>query len=499
GIKVKGPDLATIEEFSLKLEEHLKLVDGVEPAAVLADRIIGKPYLEIEIDRQAIMRYGLHIQNVQNVIEVAIGGKTITKTVEGRERYPVRVRYQRELRDTVEALQRIIVSGKEGQQNPLVQLAKINYSRGPQVIKNEDSFLTAYVLFDKQKGFAEVDVVENAQRYFQDLIDDKQLVVPAGVTYKFSGTYENQLRAERKLRIVLPLALFVIFIILYLHFKGIPNTLMVFSGIAVAWAGGFSLLWLYGQEWFLSGELLNIDFRTLFNIHGINLSVAVWVGFLALFGIATDDGVVMGTYLKDQFGKEKHDSIHSLRSAVIHGAQRRIRPCLMTTATTLLALLPILSSTGRGADIMMPMAIPSFGGMLVVQLSVFLVPCLFAIIKEFQYYTKISDKHIDSLFIFFMALGPIGGGILIMQNTLQIDPMFILIGCTTTSLLVLSLLICLVVIPMDLVYLWKLYKTWLYEKSDSPEQAATNEQESAPIISPEVSSDDESTKPDDKK
>ena len=467
GIKVNGPDLATIEKFGIELEKHLKNVPGVNPAAVIADRIVGKPYLEIEIDRDAIARYGLHISTVQQVIEVAIGGKPLTRTVEGRERYPVRVRYQRELRDSIQEIQNILVAGAQGQQSPLKQLAKINYTRGPQVIKNEDTFLTGYVLFDKLKGYAEVDVVENAQQYLDGLMAKGELNLPDGVKYKFAGSYENQIRAEKKLRIVLPLAMFVIFIILFLHFKNIPNTMMVFSGIAVAWSGGFMLIWLYGQSWFLDVEMWNFNFRDLFNIHPINLSVAVWVGFLALFGIATDDGVVMGTYLKDEFGKEKNDSIQNLRTTIIHGAQRRIRPCLITTATTLLALLPVLSSTGRGSDVMVPMAIPSFGGMLIVQLSVFLVPCLFSMVKEFQFYTKMSDATVDVIFISFLALGLLAGGYAAGTMNVAVDPMFLVIAGVLISLAVLCLLISLVVLPMDFVLIWRVAYKWWKEDDDT--------------------------------
>ena len=464
GIKVKGPDLETIEKFGIELEKHLKNVEGVNPAAVIADRIVGKPYLEIIPNRQIMARYGLHIKAVHDVIEIAIGGKPITTTVEGRERYPVRVRYQREFRDSIEALKRILVSGSTGQQIPLEQIAEIKYVRGPQVIKNEDTFLTGYVLLDKLPGYAEVDVVENAQKYLDDL--EKQGIIqrPDGVKYHFSGTYENQVRAEKRLGIVLPLALFVIFVLLFLHFKNIPNTLMVFSGIAVAWAGGFMLLWLYGQNWFLSGQTFGLDLRELFNMGEINLSVAVWVGFLALFGIATDDGVVMGTYLKDQYIKENPQSIQDVRTSIIHGAQRRIRPCLMTTATTLLALLPVLISTGRGADIMLPMAIPSFGGMLIVQLSVFLVPCLFAMVKECQFRLNLSDKNIDTIFIIFMAIGAFLGFMSFLAGSFQTHIFIVVIGFVLASIVVLSSLICLYILPLDFIEIYQRFKSWLYEK-----------------------------------
>ena len=400
GIKIKGPDLQTIERFGLKLENLLKQVPGVNPAAVNADRIVGKPYLEIDHDRQALARYGIHIRKVQDVIEVAIGGKTITTTVEGRERYPVRVRYLRELRDQIESLEEILVPAPNGQQIPLGQLAKINYVRGPQVIKNEDTFLVGYVLFDKKPGYAEVDVVEEAQRYLQAKIDHGELILPPGISYTFAGSYENQLRAQKTLALVLPLALFIIFIILYFQFRSIPTALLVFSGIAVAWAGGFIMIWLYGQGWFMNFSFLGANMRELFQMKPINLSVAIWVGFLALFGIASDNGVVIATYLNQSFADRPIETIGDIRQAAIEGAQRRLRPCLMTSATTILALLPVLTSTGRGADIMVPMAIPSFGGMLVVLISVFLVPLLYSVNREFQYHTGWRDLTLD---IYYLA------------------------------------------------------------------------------------------------
>lgn len=385
GLKVKGPDLATIEKVGFEMERLLKEVPSIEAAAVIADRIVGKPYLEIDIDREAIARYGITIRDVQDVIEVAVGGNTITTTVEGRERYPVRVRYLRELRDDSESLKRILVAAPDGTQVPLGQVSTINFVRGPQAIKSEDTFLLGYVLFDKQPGEAEVDVVEDAQRYLQEKIDSGELVLPAGVSYVFSGNYENQIRAAKTLSIVLPLALFVIFLLLYLQFRSTLTTGLVFSGIFLAWSGGFVLIWFYAQPWFLDMNVLGINMRELFGVHTINMSVAVWVGFLALFGIASDDGVVMATYLDQSFKRLKLDSVAAIRIATVEAGQRRIRPCLMTTATTILALIPVLTSNGRGSDVMIPMAIPAFGGMAIELLTLFLVPVLYCWLGELRF------------------------------------------------------------------------------------------------------------------
>ena len=384
GMKVRGPDLQTIENVALELERWLKQVPSVAADTVVADRMIGKPYLEIDIDREAIARYGLHISEVQEVIEIAIGGKTLTTTVEGRERYPVRVRYQRELRDSIEALDRILVPARDGSQIPLTQLADIRYHRGPQVIKNEDTFLTGYVVFDRQAGFAEVDVIEHCQAFLQAKIDSRELVIPKGVSFRFAGSYENQVRATKKLMYVIPIALMAIFIILYLQFRSTITATLILTGVFVAWSGGFLMLWLYAQPWFLDVSVMGMNLRELFQAHPINLSVAVWVGFLALFGIATDDGVVMATYLDQSFAKNKPNDREAIRATVLEAGKRRVRACLMTTATTLLALLPILTSTGRGSDIMIPMAIPTFGGMTVALLSMFVVPVLYCAVQELK-------------------------------------------------------------------------------------------------------------------
>jgi len=378
GIKIKGPDLKTIEKVGLEIEALLKKVPSVEPATVIADRIVGKPYLEIVIDREAIARYGIMISQMQEVLEAALGGRTATVTVEGRERYGVLVRYQREMRDNLEAIRRIFVaSPATGGQIPLEQLADIRYVRGPQAIKSEDTFLLGYVLFDKKPAFAEVDVVEQASRFLEERIASGEFVLPPGVSYRFAGNYENQVRAQQRLTLILPLALLLIFLVLYLQFKSVITTMMIFSSIFVAWGGGFIMIWLYGQPWFLNFTIFDVSMQGFFQVHPINLSVAIWVGFLALFGIASDDGVLMATYLDSAGSKVKSSSREDIRKAIVEGATRRIRPAAMTSATTILALIPVLSSTGRGSDVMVPMAIPSFGGMVFAMLTWFVVPVLY--------------------------------------------------------------------------------------------------------------------------
>ncbi|MFO8022240.1 MAG: efflux RND transporter permease subunit [Perlabentimonas sp.] len=382
GIKVYGPDLPTIEDFGMQLEEILKQVPSVKNEAVFADRIVGKPYIHLNINRDKIARYGLNIEDVQQTIETAIGGMRITSTVEGRERFPVRVRYPRELRDNPEALENIIVPTPVGTQIPLKHLVDIEYVRGPQAIKSEETFLVGYVLFDKNEDFAEVDVVNDAQRAIEERISTGDLSVPAGISYKFSGNYENQVRAEKRLSIIVPLVLLIVFLILYFQFRSVTTSLMIFSGIAMAFSGGFIMLWFYGQGWFADFSVFGTNLRDLFQMGTVNLSVAVWVGFIALFGLATDDGVIMGTYLDQSFKRNKTDNLQGIRAAVAEAGQRRIKPAIMTSATTIIALLPILTSTGRGADIMIPMAIPAFGGMLVAAITYFVVPTLYSMREE---------------------------------------------------------------------------------------------------------------------
>jgi len=388
GVKVRGPSLESIEQVGLEIERFLKEVPGVMSDAVVADRVVAKPYLEIVPDRRALARYGISVRDFQDVVEVAIGGSQITTTVEGRERFPVRVRYQRELRDQIETIGRILVPGADDVQIPIEELARIDYVAGPQEIKSEDTFLVSYVLFDKLDGYAEMDVVERCRAHLNEKIRTGELVMPRGVSFTFAGNYENLVRAQRTLYVVLPMSLFIIFIILYLKFKSATTSFLVFSGILVAWSGGFILIWLYGQNWFLDFHVFGVNMRDLFQVHTINLSVAIWVGFLVLFGIASDDGVVMATFLEQTFRETAPDTIKGVREATIVAGNRRIRPCLMTTATTILALLPVLTSTGRGSDIMVPMAIPSFGGMAIEILTMLLVPVLYCYIHERRLKTR---------------------------------------------------------------------------------------------------------------
>lgn len=384
GIKLQAPDLATLEQIALAFEAALRDAPAISPLTVNAERVVGQPYLIVTPNRQQIARHGLSMQQVQQSLSTALAGMDAGRTVEGRERYPIRVRYQREQRDSLEAIAQVLVATPAGYSVPLIELAEIRYERGPQMIRSENSFLTAYITFGAERGIADVEAVAQVEAYLQQLLSQGELTLPAGVSYQFAGSYQQQQSAAATLSWLVPLALTLVFMLLYLQFKQVSTALMIFSSIAIAWAGGFIALDAFAQPDFLNSQWFGANLRELFNLQSYNLSIAVWVGFLALFGIAVDDGIVMATYLKQQFAARPARSRAEVRELVCAAAAKRIRPCLMTSATTILALLPVLSSTGRGADLMIPMAIPTLGGMLFVLLSVFMVPVLYAAREEWR-------------------------------------------------------------------------------------------------------------------
>ncbi len=382
GLKVYGPDLESIEKAGMQFEQALKEVSSVKATSVFYDRAVGAPYLEIKLDREAMARYGMSVSDVQEILQVAVGGMALSNSVEGRERFPIRVRYARELRDNPEDIKRILIPAMNGVQIPLSEIADIDYTRGAQMIRSENTFLVGYVIFDKLEGKAEVDVVDEASKILKQKTESGELQLAAGVSYKFAGNYEQQMRATKRLAIVVPLSLVVILLLLYFQFRTVTASFIHFSGVFVAFAGGFIMLWLYGQDWFMNFSVAGINLRDMFQMHPINLSVAVWVGFIALFGIATNDGVIMGTYIHQTFEQRHPGTVHDVREAVIAAGLKRVRPAMMTTAVAVIALLPVLTSTGKGADIMVPMAIPTFGGMIIQVMTIFVVPMFQSMWRE---------------------------------------------------------------------------------------------------------------------
>jgi len=367
GVKIYGSDLKEIERIGLEIEQILQTVPGATD--IVADRIVGKPYLEIAIDRDRIARYGVNIRDVQDVIEIAIGGINIMDSVEGRERYPIRVRYLREFREDIPELEKILVESSSGAQIPIAQVVTIKSVLGPQEIKGERGLLVGYVTMNTRDR-DEVSVVEDAEGLLQGAVRDGRLKLPPGYYWEWSGQFENQVRAAKRMNILIPVCLGIMFVMLYLGFKRWWIAPIIYFGILVSASGGFIMLALWG----------------------VNLSIAVWVGFLVLFGVVDDDGVVMATYLENIFDQAGFNSVQEIREAVVQAGLKRIRPCLMTLSTTIFGLMPIFWATGRGADVMQPMAIPSVGGMIVSMfLTIFITPCLFCAVEEWKW--KRGKRH----------------------------------------------------------------------------------------------------------
>lgn len=361
GVKIYGSDLKEIERIGLEIEQFLKQVPGATD--IVADRIVGKPYLEFTIDRDRIARYGVNIRDVQDVIEIAIGGVNIMESVEGRERYPIRVRYLREFREDIPELEKILVPSSSGAQIPLAQVLTIKSVLGPQEIKGEHGLLVGYVTMNTRDR-DEVSVVEDAEAVLQSAVRDGRLTLPPGYYWEWSGQFENQVRAMKRMSILVPMTLFIMIVMLYLGFERWWIAPIIYFGILTSAAGGFIML-----AWW-----------------GVNLSVAVWVGFLVLFGVVDDDGVVISTYLENIFDKTTFTSVQEVREAVVQAGLKRIRPSLMTISTTVFGLMPIFWATGRGADVMQPMAIPSVGGMAVsLCVTIFIPPCLFCAVEEWKW------------------------------------------------------------------------------------------------------------------
>jgi Cu(I)/Ag(I) efflux system membrane protein CusA/SilA len=360
GVKIYGSDLREIEKVGLQIEQLLREVPGATD--IVADRIVGKPYIQIEIDRERIGRYGVNIRDVQDVIEMALGGTNLMESVEGRERYPIRVRLARDFREDMDAIQRINVPSSTGAQVPLAQLANISTVLGPQEIKGERGLLVGYVTMNTRDR-DEVSVVQDAERVLQQALKDGRLTLPPGYYWEWSGQFENQVRATKRMQILVPITLGIMFVMLYLGFSRWWIAPVIFFGVLVSASGGFIMLALWG----------------------VNLSVAVWVGFLVLFGVVDDDGVVISTYLEGVFKDRTFTSKREIRDAVIEAGLKRIRPCLMTIATTVFGLMPIFWATGRGSDVMQPMAIPSVGGMTVSLITLFIVPCVFSAVEEWKW------------------------------------------------------------------------------------------------------------------
>jgi len=357
GIKIQGPDLTHIEDIGARMQQILAGMP--ESNSVFAERVSQGFYLNVEVNRPQAARYGLTVADVQRVITSEIGGADIAQNVEGRERFPIAVRYQLDFRDHPEALSQALIPTPSGEQIPVSEVARVFYSRGPSMIRDEDGSLTGYVYLNLNTndygGF-----VNRAEKLM-----DQKLALPAGYTWRWAGEYEFELRAKQRLKIILPIVFFVIFLLLYLVFKSATEAMVLIVPTLYAMSGGLLLQWLLGY----------------------NFSVAVWVGYIALFGIAVETGVVMVVYLDEAFQHHRAQSTPMteavLEQAVIEGAVQRLRPKLMTVAAVILSLAPILWETGIGSDVMKPIAAPIVGGMITSTIHVLiLVPVFFLLIKR---------------------------------------------------------------------------------------------------------------------
>jgi copper/silver efflux system protein len=357
GMKIQGPNLEGIERTGARIQQVLSSLP--EMRSIFAERVSQGFYINIEANRAEAARYGLTVADVQQAVSSGIGGQMVTENIEGRERYPVNVRYNRDFRDNVEALRRVLIATPAGPQIPIGEVASISLSRGPAMIRDEDGALTGYVYIDLNTkdygGF-----VRRADSALQH-----DLALPPGYTYKWSGEYEFEQRAKQRLQLILPIVFFVIFLLLYMVFRSVAEAALLIVPTVYALTGGIILQ----------------------RILGYNFSVAVWVGYIALFGIAVETGVVMVVYLNEALDRRlrsgallKHEDVEA---AVIEGAVQRLRPKLMTVCVVLASLVPILWETGVGSDVMKPIAAPIVGGMITSTIHVLiLVPIFFALLKE---------------------------------------------------------------------------------------------------------------------
>jgi Cu(I)/Ag(I) efflux system membrane protein CusA/SilA len=359
GIKIFGPDLSKIEEIGKNLEATLQMIPGTR--TVYAERVTGGYYLDFELKREEIARYGLVLDDVQMIIESAIGGESITTTVEGRERYPVSVRYARELRDDVDRLKRVLIPTMNGAQVPLGQLAEVRLTSGPAMIRDEDAQLSGYVYVD-MVGRDIGSYVEEAKKKVAE-----QVQVPTGYTLFWSGQYEYMQRAKERLIYVVPLTLLIIFVLLYMNFESVAKSLIVLLSVPFSLVGAVWLLYLLGY----------------------NLSVAVWVGIIALAGVAAETGVVMIVYLDEVYERRLREGSMStpgeLYQAIIEGAAQRVRPKMMTVTAIIAGLLPIMWSHGSGADVMKRIAAPMIGGMVTSTiLTLAVIPAIYALWRTWE-------------------------------------------------------------------------------------------------------------------
>ena len=359
-IRIYGDSLEGLSTAAKKIASHLKGVDEVNQMTINPDIVLGKPYVEFEVNRNAAARYGMSVGSVNGLIATALGGSTVSTTVEGRERYPIRLRYKREFRDHLERLENLPVVTQMGETIPLKVLASMKTLWGPAGISSENARLVAHVSFAPSGKKGAIETVESVMESLRVAQEKGELSLPPGYDLEAVGSFQNQIEANRTLMWVIPLVILVNLFIIFLMFGRWSLSLLVFTGIPLAFGGGMTLLYL----------------------GGIQINTAVWVGFIALFGIAVDNGVILSSYLDQRFRKHPPSSKQDVIDNVIKAGLKRVRPCLMTTATTIIALLPVLLSEGKGAEIAKGMALPIFGGMFTALLVLLVIPALYTKMME---------------------------------------------------------------------------------------------------------------------
>ncbi len=371
-VRIYGDDLKGLGTAALAVAEHLKKHHLVNSGTVNPDVVMGKPYYEFDVDREEAARYGMSTMMVNQIVSAGLGGVNVTTTVEGRERYPIQVRYARNVRERLDELHKASVVTHTGDVVPLERLAQVSTTWGPGAINSEDSRLVAHVMFSPSGAAGALETVDSVMQSLREGRESGELVFPKGnFELQAVGSFQNQIEANRRLMWIVPTVILINLMLHYLHFRNFPISLVVFSGIPFAAAGGMIAV----------------------AVMGVEMNTAMWVGFIALFGLAADDGIVMATYMRDTLNRRTIRSVDDIRNAIYEAGLKRIRPCMMTTITTLVALVPVLMSTGRGADVARAMALPIFGGMLIEPFTTFIVPTLYCAYVEFKMRADLGDEY----------------------------------------------------------------------------------------------------------
>ena len=373
-VRIYGDSLDGLAKASLAVAEQLKRHHLVNSGTVNPDIVMGKPYFEFEVDREEAARYDMTTMMVNQIVSAGLGGVDVTTTVEGRERYPIQIRFSRDVREKLDELHQVPIVTEMGEVVPLSRLASVATTWGPGMISSEDSRLVAHVMFSPSRAAGDLETVDAVMKSLAAARENGDLQFPKGnFELQAVGSFQNQIEANQRLMWLVPTVLLINFLLHYLHFRNVPIALVVFTGIPVSFAGGMIAV----------------------AVMGVEMNTAIWVGFIALFGLAADDGIVIASYIKHVLERRRITTVEELRAAIYEAGLKRIRPCMMTTITTLVALLPVLMATGRGADVARAMALPVFGGMLIEPFSSFIVPTLYCAYMEFKLRAGLRDELLE--------------------------------------------------------------------------------------------------------